>query len=523
MEKAEKDERKRKGEHMKYIIAYDLGTGGIKSSLFDADGNKVASAFAECTTYYPSDDFREQKPTDWWDVLKSTTKKLLGKVDVDVEDIVGAGCSGHSLGVVPIGADGELLCEYVPIWSDARANVEEDKFFETYAYQDWYEKTGNGFPAKLYGAFKILWYKNNMPEMYENAVSFIGSKDYLNYCLTGVLATDHSYASGSGLYDLVACDYDSALVENSGIAKEKLPVILESSDIVGTIKKEIAAELGLSEHLQISAGGVDNACMAAGAGCVEDGMAYTSLGTSSWIAVVDSKPIVNIVSKPYVFAHVIKGKYASATSIFSAGNTYRWVRDTLCKDLVIKESETGKDVYEYMNEEGMESAVGANGIYMVPHLAGGSGLDKSDDVRGCYIGLDLKHTRGDLIRATLEGICFALKVALDELGKEAEINDGMLIVGGGAKSPFWMQLFADIYGLDVVNSESGENAGSLGAMATAAIGTGLWEDYSKLKEINKPTQVFVKQGEAVEVYAKLFAIYKQISDYHCEIADLQKR
>lgn len=508
---------------MKYVIAYDLGTGGIKSSLFDENGNKVASAFEECKTYYPSDDFREQKPSDWWEVLKSTTKKLLGKTTVNIEDIVGAGCSGHSLGVVPIGADGELLSEFVPIWSDARADVEEDKFFETYSYQEWYEMTGNGFPAKLYGAFKILWYKNNMPEVYEKAVSFIGSKDYLNYCLTGVLATDHSYASGSGLYDLIACDYDEGLVENSGIEKSKLPKILESSDIVGVIKKDVALELGLPETMQVSAGGVDNACMAAGAGCVEDGMAYTSLGTSSWIAVVDSKPIVNIVSKPYVFAHVIKGKYASATSIFSAGNTYRWVRDTICKDLIENEAKTGVDVYEAMNQEGMQSSIGANGIFMVPHLAGGSGLDKSNDVRGCYTGLDLKHTRGDLVRATLEGICFALKVALDELGKEAEINDGMLIVGGGAKSPFWMQLFADIYGLDVVNSESGENAGSLGAMATAAIGTGIWSDYSKLKEINKPTQVFMKKVDVMEKYAELFEVYKKISDFHCEIADMQKK
>ncbi len=505
---------------MKYIIAYDLGTGGIKSSLFDQDGTKVASAFEECKTYYPAEDFREQRPEDWWDVLVSTTKALLAKVDVDKEDIIGAGCSGHSLGVIPIGADGELLCDMVPIWSDARATAQEETFFKTYPYQKWYETTGSGFPAKLYGIFKIMWYNDNMPEVYEKAVSFIGTKDYLNYRLTGVLATDHSYASGSGVYDLLKCEYNQEMVQNSGVAPEKLPVILESSDVVGTIKPDVAAQLGLSAQMKITAGGVDNACMAAGAGCVEDGMAYTSLGTSSWIAVVGDKPIVNIVSKPYVFAHLMKGKYASATSIFSAGNTYRWVRDVLCKDLTAKAQETGIDAYEYMNEEAKASTLGANGIYMVPHLAGGSGLDKSDNVRGCYTGLDLKHTRGDMVRATLEGICFALRVALDELKKETEVSDGMLIVGGGAKSPFWMQLFANIYALDVTNSASGENAGSLGAMATAAIGTGLWADYSKLKEINKPTNKFTKEMDVVEAYEKLYAIYKKISDFHSEIAEL---
>lgn len=131
-------------------------------------------------------------------------------------------------------------------------------------------------------------------------------------------------------------------MKNSGIAPEKLPKILESSDIVDNILPDITQELGISPDLQISAGGVDNACMVAGAGCVEDGMAYTSLGTSSWIAVVDSKPIVNIISKPYVFAHLIKGKYASATAIFSTSNTYRWVRDTFCNDLALEKA-TGKD------------------------------------------------------------------------------------------------------------------------------------------------------------------------------------
>ncbi len=507
---------------MKYIIAYDLGTGGIKTSLFDENGISVASAFCECETHYPKDDFREQRPEDWWDILKSTTKELMQKIDVDKNDIIGAGCSGHSLGVVPIDKDGNLLCEYVPVWSDARARAEEDEFFKTYPYKDWYEKTGNGFPAKLYGAFKILWYKNNMPEVYKNATTFIGTKDYLNYKLTGVLATDHSYASGSGVYDLVACNYDDSLIDAFGIEKAKFPKIVESSEILGTVLPNIAQELELHANLQVSAGGVDNACMAAGAGCVVDGMAYTSLGTSSWIAVTSSKPIVNIKSKPYVFAHLIKGKYACATSIFSAGNTFRWVRNTICNDLVMLEEQGGKDSYIEMDALAEKSPIGANGIFMVPHLAGGSGLDKNVDVRGSFTGLDLKHTKGDLIRASLEGICFALKVALDELGKETQLKDGMLIVGGGAKSKFWMSLFADIYALDIINTAIGENAGSLGAMATAAIGTGLWQDYSKLKDINVPTKHFDKNAQNAEKYEKLFKIYKVISDFQCEIAEIQK-
>ncbi len=506
---------------MKYIIAYDLGTGGMKASLWDENGISIESSFEECETFYPLPEHRNQRPQDWWDMLVSSTKKLLSKVDVAKEDILGIGISGHSLGVVPIGGDGSLLEEYVPVWSDGRAQDQQDEVFKTINEDEWYLKTGNGFPAKLYSAFKILWYKQNMPEMYQKASVFIGTKDYLNYMLTGELATDHSYASGSGVYDLEKFEYDSEYISKMGLRESDFPIIRESSDVLGKLKPEIAQLLGLSEETIVSHGGVDNACMAAGAGCVEDGSAYTSLGTSSWIATTSSKPVVSTVSHPYVFAHLIKGKFASATSIFSAGNTFRWVRDVICTDLVKEEKDGGIDSYIAMDQLAKQSPIGANGIFMVPHLAGGSGLDKSVNVRGCFSGLDLKHTKGDLVRASLEGICHALKVALDELGKEVELVDGLLIVGGGSKSKLWMSLFADIYGLDIVTSAVGENAGSLGAMATAAIACGIWEDYSKLKDVNKPTGKFVKVPENVEKYEKLHTIYKKVSDFQCEIAEIK--
>lgn len=506
---------------MKYIIAYDLGTGGMKASLWNEYGIAIESSFEECETFYPLPEHRNQRPQDWWNMLEKSTEKLLSKVDVAKEDILGIGISGHSLGVVPIGENGELLQEYVPVWSDGRAQAQQDEVFQTIDEDEWYLKTGNGFPAKLYGAFKILWYKQNMPEMYNKTKVFLGTKDYLNYMLTGELATDHSYASGSGVYDLEKLEYDKDYISKMGLRESDFPIIRESSFIIGKLKTEIAKQLGLSENTIVSHGGVDNACMAAGAGCVEDGSAYTSLGTSSWIATTSSKPVVNTSSHPYVFAHLIKGKFASATSIFSAGNTFRWVRDVICTDLVEEEKHGGVNSYIAMDKIAAASPIGANGIFMVPHLAGGSGLDKSVNVRGCYTGLDLKHTKGDIVRASLEGICHALKVALDELGKEVELKDGLLIVGGGSKSKLWMSLFADIYGLDIITSAVGENAGSLGAMATAAIACGLWEDYSKLKDINKPEKEFVKVPENVEKYANLHKIYKKVSDFQCEIAEIK--
>lgn len=507
---------------MKYIIAYDLGTGGIKSSLFDENGRSIASSFRECVTYFPNSDFRVQKPSDWWELLKVTTKELLEKVCVDKNDILGVGCSGHSLGVVPISNDGELLQEFVPIWTDARAEKEEIEVFKVIDEKSWYLKTGNGFPAKLYAAFKILWYKNNMTEMYENTKVFIGTKDYLNYKLTDVLGTDYSYASGSGVYDLIKCDYDANYIEKFGLRATDFPKLYNASDVLGTIKKEVAEELGLSETTKVVAGGVDNACMSAGAGCVANGSAYTSLGTSAWIAVTSDKPIVNEKTRPYVFGHLIKGMYASAESIFSAGNTFRWVRDNIFTDFVEIQKAGGKNAYGQMDELAKGSPIGANGLILAPQLAGGNSLDKCVDVRGSFVGLDLGHTRGDIARATLEGICLNLRMALEELKKDVEITGTMLIVGGGAKSEFWKKLFADIYDLDITESEVGENAGSLGACACAAIGAGLWNDYSKLEQINKPISLVKKEKQNVEKYDALRVIFAKVCDIQSDIAILRK-
>ena len=233
---------------MKYIIAYDLGTGGIKSSLFDEKGNSIASRFMQCDTHYPAPDFREQNPEDWWNILVHTTKELIAEAAVDKEDIVAAACSGHSLGVVPIGFDGSLLLDRVPVWSDARATqLADDTFASEEEYNSWYMMTGNGFPAGLYSVFKILWYKKNMPEIYEKTAKFIGTKDYLNYKLTGTVCTDYSYASGSGVYDLVNNCYDEAWIKRFDIRPDVLPDLRESCEIIGVIRPEVADMLGISQ------------------------------------------------------------------------------------------------------------------------------------------------------------------------------------------------------------------------------------------------------------------------------------
>jgi xylulokinase len=505
---------------MVYIIAYDLGTGGTKASLFDVNGNSLASHFFPCKTYYPEENFREQKPEDWWYSVVNSTRELIKNTDIDTEDIKAIAVSGHSLGAVPIGHSGELLSESVPIWSDSRATEEAKEFFQEISEEEWYEKTGNGFPPSLYSVFKIMWYKKHYNELFDKTSKFIGTKDYINYKMTGILATDYSYASGSGVFDLKKWEYDDEFIKASSIVKEKFPDLYESTHILGNLKEEVANELGLPKTIKVACGGVDNSCMALGAGCIDEGMSYTSLGTSAWVAVTSSEPVIDIKKRPYVFAHCIKGMYASATAIFSAGNCYRWIRDNICRDLLEEEKNGGGDSYEKMNDLAKSSPIGSKKLIFNPSLAGGSSIDDSQNIRGAYIGLTLGHTQADLIRAGLEGITLGLQNALEVLEAYVELDNSMLVVGGGSKSPFWRQLFADIYNKNILYTENGQQTGSLGAAAIAFVACGLWKDFSLLSEINDGLSIIQPQKENVKEYKKINKVFKKVSKMQCEIGDI---
>ena len=206
--------------------------------------------------------------------------------------------SGHSLGAVPVDREGRLLRNTIPIWSDARAQEQARRFFEKVDENEWYLTTGNGFPSALYTVFKIMWYMDNEPDIYRDAFKIIGTKDYINLRLTGVIKTDHSYASGSGVYDLKRNAYHEGYITASGISADKLPDIIPSTAVLGTLTPRAAEETGLGTNVKVVCGGVDNSCMALGAKNVEEGRVYTSLGSSAWIAVSSTEPVLDPKRSP---------------------------------------------------------------------------------------------------------------------------------------------------------------------------------------------------------------------------------
>jgi len=253
------------------ILAYDLGTGGNKASIYDAQGRCLASVFDPYETHYPQAGWHEQRPATWWDSVVRSTRSLLADAAADPAGIRCIGISGHSLGCVPLDGSGAVLREATPIWSDKRAVDQAARFFEKIGPAHWYRLTGNGFPAPHYTAFKVMWYRDHEPAMFEQVEKIVGTKDYVNYRLTGRLATDYSYASGTGVYDLLGWDYCDDLLAAADLPRSMFPEIVPSTELLGELSAEAADALGLPAGIAVSCGGVDNSCMALGARNMAEG------------------------------------------------------------------------------------------------------------------------------------------------------------------------------------------------------------------------------------------------------------
>jgi len=502
------------------IISYDLGTGGNKASLYDMDGACLAAVFVPYETQYPQASWHEQRPMDWWQAVVESTRKLLAEEKADPKSIRCLAISGHSLGCVPLDAGGELLRESTPIWSDKRPLHQVTAFFERIDPVKWYHATGNGFPAPHYTAFKVMWYRDNEPEMFRRIDKIIGTKDFVNYKLTGRIATDYSYASGSGVYDLLGWQYSDELIAGTGLPRELFPEIVPSTHLLGELTAGAADELGLPRNIQVAAGGVDNSCMALGARNIAEGRVYTSLGSSSWIAVSSDKPLLDETTKPYVFTHVMPGMFTSAVGVFSTGTSFKWVRDHVCANLAAEAEKAGQNVWEKMIALAEQSPLGANKLLFNPSLGGGSSLEKSPHIRGAFVGLDLGHTQADLVRAAMEGIALNLRTALDALRGLCDISDEMVAVGGGSQSPFWQQIYADALNVKMVKTNVGQEAGSLGAAAVAAVGAGLWNDFARIDEVHKVQDIAVPSEENVARYDKLVEVFRQVAKCQARTGDM---
>lgn len=501
------------GDKMSYL-AYDLGTGGVKASLYDDELHVVKKVFIEYPTYYPEANCHEQEPLQWWNAIVKGTSCLFMDDQYQRSSVRSLALSGHSLVTVPIGKGGVLLRERVPIWSDTRSEEEVRQFFSCFSEREWYELTGNGFPPACYGLFKLMWLKKHDRTTYDKIDKVLGSKDYINYKLTGVLATDTSYASGWGMYDLVRHQVRQDVLDCAGIRKDIIPPIVSSHSLLGTLTVSAAKEIGLSPTVCVAAGGVDNACMALGAIGNHPDTLYLSLGSSSWIAANTKRPFVDFKTRPYTFAHIEEHLYTSAFSIFSGGNSLRWARDTLCKDLLYN-----PDSYKIIDGLAQSSPIGAHGVYFSPDLAGSTSQDSSPHMQGGYLGLHLGVSREDMLRATMEGIALNLHVSLDYLKTFLPVSEGLIICGGGSKSKFWLQMFSDVFDIPIIKENIDQDCATFGAAAIASRAARGISDYSQVDSLRKIEKRYEPNQKHVREYAALYTRFRFVKSKFSEICD----
>ncbi|WP_158602950.1 xylulokinase [Jiangella rhizosphaerae] len=489
------------------VLALDLGTGGCKATLWSADAVCLADAVVPYPTSHPAPGRNEQRTSDWWQAVVTAVRRLAEAVPDTAGRVAAVGLSGQSLGVVQVGAAHETLRDATPIWSDIRATAQAEELFRTVDERSWYEHTGNGFTPALYPLVKAAWLRQDDPAAWARTRYLLGSKDWLNLRLTGEIGTDVSYASGSGALDIRAGRYDVDLLAAAGLDPGLLPEPRPSTDVLGGLSPAAAGELGLRAGTTVVLGAVDNACMALGSLTWTDGAIYAALGSSSWITVSASQPLVEWSARPYVFRHAVEGQFLSALSTFSSGTSLEWLRELVAPDLTSAE----------FIGLGAAAASRTDGPVFLPMLAGGTPLEGGAGARGAVVGLDLATGRADLARAALEGIAFALRRSLDRMRELSGTSADVLLTGGGSRHDGWNQIYADILGVPLVRTTVDQQAATLGAAAIAFVGSGLWSSFEPVDAAHVSVAEYVPQPSAAEHYARLRARFDAL------VADLAPR
>ena len=463
------------------VLAHDFGTTGNKATLFTSGGELLANHYISYPTDYPKPGWAEQRPEDWKRVFIGSTKAVMASAGIRPEQLAAVTFSAHMLGCVPVDTDGNVLREKVFLWADHRSEAQTRIIEERIGWETFYRRTGGGLELALYPAAKLLWLKENEPEIYRRAHRFLGTKDLLVRWLTGRFVTDYSDASNTGLLDLTQRCWAEDFVEVLGLDLHKLPEeILPSNEIVGHITREAARETGLTSGIPVVLGGGDVPCAAVGAGVVAEGTAYNYIGSASWVAVADSHGVFDSEMRPFTLCHLVPEMYVSQLATYSAGVVHEWFKDNICVSEVRDGERDGVSPFDLMDKAIAGSPAGANGLLFLPHMRAGGAPFHDLDVRGALLGLELGHTRADVLRAVLEGIGLNIGLLCEALerGTGSPFKE-LRVIGGGARSRIWLEILASTLAKRVMTLAASQEANCLGAAMTAYVALGRFDGFTQ--------------------------------------------
>ncbi|MEG2381755.1 MAG: xylulokinase, partial [Oscillospiraceae bacterium] len=450
---------------MKYLIGIDIGTSSTKTVLFDTLGNTIASSSAEYPMYQPQNGWAEQRPEDWWNATVSTLKQVTK--EVNPSDIVGVGLAGQMHGLVMLNEGGEVIRPAI-IWCDGRTSEECDEITEKVGKKRLIDITANPAIAG-FTASKILWIQHHEPENYSLCRHILLPKDYVRYRLTGVFATDASDASGMQLLDIKMRDWSDEVLQKLNIDKNLLPKVYESPEVTGKITDEAGSLTGLLSGTIVVGGAGDNAAAAVGTGVVEDGKAFTTIGTSGVVFAHTSKMNIDPLGRVHTFCAAVPNEWHVMGVTQAAGLSLKWFRDNFCESELAVSKSMGVDVYYLMNTIAEKSKIGCDRLIYLPYLMGERTPHLNPNARGVFFGLSAMHTKGDMLRAVMEGVSYSLMDCLMVLKDMGISTSDMVVCGGGGNSSLWRAMLADVYDCAVKTMISNEGA-ALGAAILAGVG-----------------------------------------------------
>lgn len=480
------------------LLAHDLGTTGNKASLFTAEGTLLASAFHPYGTRYERPGWAEQDPADWWEAVALSTRRLLLEAGRAPEDVAAVGFSGQMMACLPVDAGGDPLTDAI-IWADQRAQREAEWLRERIGAEEVYRITGHR-ASPSYTAAKLLWQREHQPELFATTHRILQPKDFVAYRLTGIMATDYSDASGTNLFDLNQRRWSERIMERLELPMELLPPALPSSTIIGGVTREAAEATGLAYDTPVVIGGGDGACATVGAGVVLPSDAYNYIGSSSWISIVSTEPLYDPEQRTFTFAHLDPRYFFPTGTMQCAGGSYDWLDRLLRGD-------AGQPLYHELDALAASAPVGAQGLLFLPYLIGERSPHWNPNARACFVGLSMAHGRAEIARAVLEGVALNLRTILGAFRQQGARIDALRVIGGGAKSPLWRQILADVLEVPLLRPRLAAEATALGAAIAAGVGVGLLPDYGAAAD-----WVSVQQGEAprldaVAEYDELYPLF----------------
>ena len=494
---------------MSHLLGIDVSTTGAKALIIDERGEVIASATTEYPLSTPKPLWSEQNPADWWNGTRASIQAALSQAGLSGEDIRAIGLTGQMHGLVLLDKSDAVLRPAI-LWNDQRTGPQCEAITRKVGGLDrLLQLTGNqvlpGFTAP-----KIVWVRENEPDVFEKTAHVLLPKDYVRFYLTGEYATEVSDASGTSLLDVAQRRWSSAMLSALDIPREWLPVCIESPEVSGRVSASAAAATGLKAGTPVVGGGGDQAAQAVGSGIVETGIISVTSGTSGVVFAHADAYAAESQGRLHAFCHAVPGKWHYMGVMLSAGGSFRWLRDAIGDVEKFVAGWTGDDPYDLLTREAERAPVGSEGLLFLPYLTGERTPYPDPQARGAFVGLTLRHGKGHLVRAVLEGVSFGLRDSLELIKALGVPIEQVRASGGGARSAVWRQIQADVFGAELALVNVTEGA-AYGAALLAGVGAGTYHTVEEaVAHTIRVTDRTAPIAGHVAQYEKLYPIYQSL-------------